>query len=86
MRVLAGVMYDWLRAVGSGRMRGDRPPFVQRAACIHCRQEVALTTDVEAIKLHSVTCEQSPVVAQLKVARTRIRELELVIAGGANAS
>ena len=66
----------------------DHVARVQRAACIHCGQEVALTTDIEAIRLHSVTCERSPVVAQLAVARKRIRELELerVMGGGHDAT
>jgi hypothetical protein len=86
LRLLETIIGDAITKIAGVPEHRLRVTPVQRAACIHCRQEVALTTDVEAIKLHSVTCEQSPVVAQLKVARTRIRELELVIAGGANAS
>lgn len=86
MRVLAALVFDGMKSLTGGPMRGARPRVDERAACIHCMQEVALVTDVEAIKLHSVTCEKSPVVAQLKVARARIHELELVIATGTYAS
>jgi hypothetical protein len=55
------------------------PARPERARCIHCMEPVALTTDVEAIKLHSVTCEKSPVVAQLAVARARINQLEQLL-------
>jgi hypothetical protein len=37
----------------------------QRAACIHCGQDVAALDDVAAIKAHAVSCEKSPAVQQL---------------------
>lgn len=55
-----------------------RAAQLERAACVHCRQEVALVTDVEAIRLHAMTCHQSPVVQQLAGSRRKhgqLREL-----------
>lgn len=45
-----------------------RPP--ERAACIHCKQDVAGVEDVAAIREHSMTCTSSPVVQELQ----RLRE------------
>lgn len=87
MRLLEQVVSDAITQIAGAPDHVARVPAQpQRAACIHCRQEVALTTDIEGIRLHSVTCEKSPVVAQLAVALARIRELEQVIAGGPDAA
>lgn len=47
-----------------------------RAACIHCRQEVALATDVAAIREHAMTCEKSPVVQELQRLRAEVDVLK----------
>lgn len=55
----------------------------QRAACIHCGQDVAPVTDTDALREHARTCKQSPVVHELQqmraerdVLRQEARELE----------
>lgn len=62
-----------------GEITGERGAPVERAACIHCRQDVARVDDVEAIRTHSMTCARSPVVQrnaelerQLKLAKRGI--------------
>lgn len=49
----------------------------QRAACIHCMQEVAALDDVEAIRLHATTCQASPVVQLLGEKCRRLAQLQV---------
>lgn len=65
------------------RMYAD-PIEPERAACIHCKQDVCAIGDVEAIRLHSTTCSASPVVTEnvrledlVRRQSLRIKELEL---------
>lgn len=63
-------------AVGD-RPLAPRPRPPERAACIHCRRDVAQSAcgdevdDLEAIKQHSMTCTANPLVQELE----RLREL-----------
>lgn len=49
-----------------------------RAACIHCKQDVADIADVEAIRAHSMSCEKSPVVQEQRRLRTIVEQAEIV--------
>ena len=72
LRLLAQLMQDAIAWV-----MGD-PGRPQGVTCVHCRQEVRVD-DVEAIKTHSMTCEQSPVVKLLAAERELTRKLRLVL-------
>lgn len=73
-----GLLYQQLHEAVEGimgvRQRGSapapRPP--ERAACIHCMQDVAGVEDLDAIRTHSMTCSKSPVVEELQ----RLRRIE----------
>jgi hypothetical protein len=46
--------------------------------CVHCKQE--LSHSVTTIREHATTCPSSPVVRELAAAKTRIAQLEAVLA------
>lgn len=85
IRFIAQLVYDILNRARAetGEHAVPMPvPAValERARCVHCLEEIALTSDVDAIRHHSMTCEKSPVVQALAKARDRIIRLETVVA------
>lgn len=53
-------------------------PEPVRAACIHCKQDVAEISDVGAIVHHSMTCSESPVVRELERSRAIVAQAQLI--------
>jgi hypothetical protein len=79
--VLAGGVHDAVERI-TGAI-GDRAPAPapqppERAACIHCMQDVARVDDVGAIRTHSMTCTSSPVVKELQRLRLITDQAEVV--------
>lgn len=60
----------------AGGAEAPAPGPLVRAACIHCRQDVALATDVAAIREHSMTCAKSPVVQELQRLQAQVDVLK----------
>lgn len=46
--------------IDADRTAVGTPSPPERAACIHCRQDVAPIADIDAIRKHSLTCAESP--------------------------